>query len=439
MLYDVVVLGAGMAGLSAARSLAETGRRVLVVEARDRVGGRIFTRRAGSETVELGAEFIHGRPAELWALVAEAGLTTVERTGDRVVFSGGEVCVDEDGAEEEQEDDPMFAPVEALKDYAGPDLSFADYLESSGVAPELRGAALGYVEGFNAADATQASSVALGAQQRAEDEIEGDRLWHIEGGYDLLPAFLAERIRASGGEIRLNTAAASIDWQPGRVEVRTSAGHFRAAQCIVALPLAVLQAGGVAFQPQPAGLSTALGRLREGPVCRFTLVFRTAFWRSKPEFEHLSFLLTPESRPGVWWTAHPGESATITGWVGGPRALPLLELADDELGARACTILAEAWSLPMALLRAELLGVHRHDWQADPYALGAYTWLPVGALDAPSAPETLAQPVEGTLFFAGEHTDTTAHWGTVHAALRSGLRAAEQAIAAPRFQNLRLF
>src|SRR6201985_3084567 len=87
--HDVVVVGAGMAGLTAARTLAEGGLKVLVVEAQDRIGGRIWTRRVGDETIELGAEFIHGRPPELWALIEEAGLETYERGGSQVCFEDG--------------------------------------------------------------------------------------------------------------------------------------------------------------------------------------------------------------------------------------------------------------------------------------------------------------------------------------------------------------
>src|SRR6202789_4454936 len=86
---DVVVIGAGMAGLTAARALAEAGLKVLVIEAEDRIGGRILTRHVGEEAIELGAEFVHGRPPELWALIDEAGLETYERDGAQVCFEDG--------------------------------------------------------------------------------------------------------------------------------------------------------------------------------------------------------------------------------------------------------------------------------------------------------------------------------------------------------------
>src|SRR5215471_14539137 len=144
--HDVLVIGAGMAGLTAARALAESGLKVLVVEAQDRIGGRIWTRHIGDEAIELGAEFIHGRPPELWALIEEAGLETYQREGARVCFEDG--LLSDCGGEI----DTVFERLEGLRDFSGPDLSFADYLDREQTPAEERSQIVGYVEGFNAAD-----------------------------------------------------------------------------------------------------------------------------------------------------------------------------------------------------------------------------------------------------------------------------------------------
>jgi monoamine oxidase len=425
---DVLVIGAGIAGLAAARALAESGLRVTVLEASSRVGGRIHTIHADGQSIELGAEFIHGRPPELWSLIEEAGLETYERTGSHFHADSGGLEADSDSdSDDEPEEDPTFAPLEALKRFPGPDIPFTDYLEQTRVPQADRRPAIGYVEGFNAADATQASVLALGKQQRAEDAIQGDRLWSLPAGYDQLPAFLADRIRAANGILLLDHTVSLIRWNEGQVEVETSDGTFHAQRAVITIPLAVLQSRKPTFDPEPKAIFDAVDKLREGQVCRFTLVFRTAFWQSRPGLEDLSFLMTTHTVPAVWWTTHPHPTNTITGWAGGPRAAQLLALSKGDLAARACAILAEALSIPVAQLKADLVSVHTHDWQQDPHAQAAYTWLPVGGINAP---EQLTQPVEDTLYFAGEHTDTTGHWGTVHAALGSGLRAAAQIIAA---------
>ena len=239
---DVLVIGAGMAGLTAARALAEAGLRVLVLEAQNRVGGRILTERVGDQVIELGAEFVHGRPPELLALIEEAGLTLTERNGAMVSFEEGQLT----GSGEEERDD-LFAPLERLENFTGPDLSFAEFLERERV-PEIsqedRFALIGYVEGYNAADHRKISAASLGMQQKAEEAIEGDRAFHIAGGYDQLPDFLARRIEEHGGALRADTRVQRVAWRPGRVEVVTNQGKFSARQAVVdAAALGVLQRG----------------------------------------------------------------------------------------------------------------------------------------------------------------------------------------------------
>jgi monoamine oxidase len=188
---------------------------------------------------------------------------------------------------------------------------------------------------------------------------------------------------------------------------------------IVTVPLGVLQAGGVVFEPRPASLS-ALDHLAMGPVQRLVLVFREPFWAPK-----MSFLFARDQLPGVWWTTSPRASTVLTGWIGGPRAL-LVPDAEDLL-AQALASLETMYTRAPGNLRAALLSWHLHDWQADPYSRGAYSYALVGGV---AAVRQLSEPVAETLFFAGEHTDTTGHPGTVHGALRSGLRAAAQVLAA---------
>lgn len=200
--------------------------------------------------------------------------------------------------------------------------------------------------------------------------------------------------------------------------VKTSAGEFRAAKAVVTLPLGVLQAGVVTFSPEPAGVMAAARRMRMGQVCRFTLVFKKMLWP-----EGMSFLMAREAMPPVWWSAWPSAGLTMTGWVGGPRADELM--GDMDLQARGMAGLAAALGVSEDVVSKELIGVHVHDWASDEFARGAYSWVPVGGVDASAE---MGVPMEETLFFAGEHTDTTGHWGTVHAALRSGLRVAGQVL-----------
>jgi monoamine oxidase len=418
---DVVVIGAGMAGLAAARRLAEAGLRVTVLEASERVGGRILTVRDGDEVVELGAEFVHGRPAELWGLIEEAELETYERTGEFLRLEEGKLI----GGDEQDEE-----PLEQLKDFSGPDCSFLEYLDRIGVPPEDWAEQIGYVEGFNAADAREVSSLAVGRQQRAEDEIDGERMWRLREGYGALTSWLAGRVAAAGGTVVLGARVVRVEWKEERegregyakgAKVFVEDGRvFDGAQCLVTVPLGVLQAGAIAFDPEVPQVIEAAGKMRMGQVCRFTMVFRRRLWP-----ERMTFLLTRELLPNVWWTARPADENSLTGWVGGPRAAELLGLGEAALRERVIVAAAQALVTDAGTIREQLASIHMHDWSADPNSLGAYSWVPVGGLEAS---EQMSAPRGGVLYFAGEHTDTSGHWGTVHAALRSGLRAAAQVL-----------
>src|SRR5215469_16371967 len=153
VISDVLVIGAGMAGLTAARTLAESGLHVTILEARDRIGGRIFTERHGSETIELGAEFVHGRPPELWSIIEEAHLETYERHGAQFCFEDSQLA--ECGSSMGR----AFHLLDDLENFSGPDLSFAQYLETLSASSEERQSVLGYVEGFNAADSREISVI----------------------------------------------------------------------------------------------------------------------------------------------------------------------------------------------------------------------------------------------------------------------------------------
>jgi monoamine oxidase len=418
---DTIIVGAGIAGLTAARTLVEAGVRVTVLEARSRIGGRILTHHAGGQPIELGAEFIHGRPPELWALIREAGLEIDERDGSPVSFQNGSL-------QRRSEEELALHLLEDLEKLEGPDMSFNEYLATLAASEAERASARGFVEGFNAADANQISAASLGVQQDAEDAIEGDRMFYLRGGYDRIVQYLAGRIVDYGGTIRLNSPVEMVRWSPASVEVIDDKQNFSAHRLIITVPLGVLQAGTLAIDPQSERIFQATSKLCMGQAVRFTLNFREPFWTALPltsPMTDLSFLFSFEETPPVWWTTNPQSSALLTGWIGGPRSAALTGLPSEEIARRACSTLARIFSLKASEVQELLLGCYFHDWKNDPFSLGAYSYVAKGGLNAP---RLLSEPIADTLFFAGEHTDTTGNWGTVHAALRSGLRAAQQVL-----------
>ena len=203
-------------------------------------------------------------------------------------------------------------------------------------------------------------------------------------------------------------------------------------RAIVTLPLGVLQSRSVRFDPQPGTALLHADRMRMGQVCRMSLVFRRRWWAevaNREDAGRLSFLFAREGTPWrgahfrVFWTGFPATDPVITAWSGGTASKEFQALDDEAVARVACSELARIFGREPEAVLSELVSHHRRDWERDPLARGAYSWVPAGAADAS---ERMAEPVEDTLYFAGEHTDTTGHWGTVHGALRSGLRAAEQ-------------
>jgi monoamine oxidase len=433
--YDVLIIGAGVSGLNAGRVLAQAGRRVAILEARSRIGGRIWTQPISLNDsplaipVELGAEFVHGLPPETWSLIRQAGLRTFEIDGSPFWFDGSRVRAtnEQPGAAE--------GLLEELTRWVqgqpgGSDMSFADYLKGQAVDPFTARAASNYVEGFNAADQQRISVAALAKQQAAEDAIAADRLFRIEAGYGAIPNFLAERFIAAGGMLILEAPVKEIVWNRGTVSVQTVTHDggllYRANRAVITVPLGVLQAQTIEFVPRPTDVLLQANRLMMGAVMRLTLVFKRKFWDPQ-----LSFLFAPGESPPTWWTPVPHETPMLTAWAGGPKAELLLKLitADGDASAlcdRCLAALAKMFALPLSDIRQMLSSWHVHDWQSDEYARGAYSYVQVGALDAP---EKMRVPVEDTLFFAGEHTDVSGHWGTVHAALAAGSGAADQVLA----------
>jgi monoamine oxidase len=415
---DVIVIGAGLAGLEAARRLAAAGRRVVVLEARDRIGGRVHTLREPDWPVpiEAGAEFVHGRHSATGRAVRDADLPTVE-VPDRHAEPGP-------GGLRPLDFDSVWGPIaKRLKRLDG-DPPFAEFLNDRcrDLPAGDRAHAVAYAEGFNAADATRLSTKWLAESEGSVGQSTGPPA-RIPLGYDRLSEWLAAGLTA---EIRLNTVVTAVRWSPGRVEVETGSGELvRGRAAVVTLPLGVLQAapgapGAVRFDPDPAAHRAAWSALTMGPVVKLVIRFREAAWPAD-----LGFLHTPGGPFQAWWTTRPAESMVLTGWAGGPPAATLTGLGPRGILARALDQLAVALAVGRDRLGGLVDDFRVFDWPADPYARGAYSYVPAGAT---GTARQLAEPVDDTLFFAGEATDEK-FAGTTAGALASGRRAAD-AVAA---------
>jgi monoamine oxidase len=406
---DVILIGAGAAGLTAARDLKRAGLSVICLEARDRIGGRILTVHDPLTPlpVELGAEFIHGRPPQTWDIIREARLR-VQQISGRMVHAGagggdGDRVLEDikqQGSEEHDE-------------------SFLSFVERGDYKADDRAAASGFVEGFNAARKERIGVASIAQDERAADAIDGDYNFHFAAGYDSLVMALA------GNSVRLHSVVERVEWSKGASAVHARSGldgrreTLRAKRVVVTVPLGVLQAGDIRFDPEPTGILNAARELEFGQAVRVTLRFDRAFWEDHEKFAGAGFIFSDEPVFPTWWTTLPVVAPVITGWSAGPKADPLLgksksEVVNAALGALQRILGAAAGRLENAWF---------HDWHADPFARGAYSYVPAGGL---AARRRLAEPVDETLYFAGEATDLLGYGGTVHGAIASGHRVAGQ-------------
>lgn len=414
---DVLVIGAGAAGLTAARELSSAGLKTVVLEARDRVGGRIFTDHSLGFPVELGAEFVHGRSPDMFELIQAKRLAIAQVAGEMRRKRDG---VWGDSGSVMAEVNHLFENVPR----DGPDQSFQQYIEASRYGPETKQLALDFVEGFHAANPERVSVHWLVKTTSAEEEIDGETSFRVKHGYSGLVDAITEGIDEGNCELLLNTIVTEIHWRAGAVTVKSPGATFRAPRAVMTLPLGVLQSGAVHFSPPlPQEKQRALASLEMGPVVRVSLCFRDKFWEGLPEMRNLSFLFTDDPHFPTWWSPNPLPYPILTGWAAGRYARALAGKNLDDLVRCALESLGRILEIDTVALGSHLQRGFVHDWQADPFSRGAYSYVLRGGLKAPVDLET---SLEQTLFFAGEAASIDGHNGTVHGAIGSGKRAAAE-------------
>jgi len=424
---DVLVVGAGASGLAAARALADAGLRVIALEARARIGGRVWTDRSFADIpIERGAEFIHGDQADTWALVRRAGLRTESFSrwqGRRIVAEDGRLAGDQ-LLHARPDLQRLFTLEQQLAEYQGPDCSLAEWLAANAYSPLATHIADLRMAHSNCATPSTISVAELAHELKIADKGPGD--FHILDGYDRALALLAD-----GLDIRLSTAVSEIRWSQEEVIIETRrqgnqetcehldrlpvSSPLRARRAIVTLPLALLKSDAVAFDPPlPEVKRHAINALAMAPAMKLLLRFEERFWDAE-----MTFLSGRDPVP-VWWTVRR-DAPLLTGFITGPRAARLAAHGPEgalEQGIAALTAIFGA--APRRLFAAGQVV----DWAADEWACGGYSSVPPGAHGQRAV---LARP-DGALHFAGEATVFANNPATVHGALHSGVRAAQEII-----------
>jgi monoamine oxidase len=417
---DVLIIGAGAAGIAAARRLHDTGRRVLILEARKRIGGRMWSDHAWAGfPLELGAEFIHGERAVTHDLVRTAGLTTAPVPRYR------QLRWSEGGAAQPVMDLPpalrqtiglLFDQYQALpSNFQGDeDCSLAEYLRRQSHDDQALAIADVLLAQTCCASSETLSCADLAREMRVDHA--GREEFYLAEGYAALLGWLSR-----GLAIRLNTPVNAIRWSGDGVIVQSGDACFFARHCLVTIPVSLLQRGAIRFEPPLSQeKEVAIHAFRTEPATKLIFRFRQPLWDDD---------LVYMAHTGVmarWWTpAYGCNQPVLTAFVTAGRARQVDAMPEAEALALGLQELGQM--IGVADLASACIAARRVAWAHEPYTRGGYAHLPPAAS---AARIKLAQPEADVLFFAGEATAWESNPQTVHGAIESGWRAAAECEAA---------
>ena len=418
----VVVIGAGMAGLSAARRLTANGYRVIVVEARDRPGGRMWTDHSLGTAVDLGAAWIHGDSSSnpLMKMVAKYGLSTTATEWDEAwLFDIGY------GEIEDESYDAIWRRSESIIErlYEAQSTASSKRSVADALAPILKGLSGDPI-------VKRGIEWRLASQIAVEYATNFDQLalkhWDVDekfGGDDVIVSGGFQKIvepLSDGLDIRYGHVVEKVSFDGSGAKVTTSQGVIEADRVVVTLPLGVLQQERVQFEPQlPEAKRSSIGRLEMGVMNKIALRFSKRFW---PEDAHRLGLLNSSTENLTEYfplTPHSGQPV-IVGLTRGRHAKSIEKANKEEAVQQALSDLRFMFgsAVPYKAVDSVVTG-----WYSDEFSGGAYSSIPPGG--SFSDYRTLAKPLDGKVFFAGEATHAT-YPGTLHGAYLSGERAAKE-------------
>lgn len=419
--FDVIIIGAGAAGLMAAKILSNAKKKVCILEARDVIGGRAHTiiKRGFSKPIETGAEFIHGNLPLTLKLLKKAAIKSYKTEGALWQVKNNTLKKREDFLENADE---IMHKLKKLDN----DMSIAEFLKkyfNDEKYAEMKHTLQQYLEGYDAGDINDYSSIALKEEWENEDEEQ----YRIDGGYSLLFDDLKNDFIKDGGTIQFNHIAKKIKWNEQDVEIMTKENKiFNAHKIIITVPLPMLSGNddeaSIAFDPALPVVTEAAKQIGYGGVVKIIFEFTHAFWETGEvrKAKDLFFIFSEEKIP-TWWTQLPDKIPMLTGWLAGPKSYGLSDADADTILQIALQSLSSIFAIDKEMLQQYIKAWHVHNWNADPFSKGGYSY---SSVTTNSAKEILRKPVADTLFFAGEALwkDSNA---TVEAALQSGKEVAE--------------
>ncbi|HUM48208.1 MAG TPA: NAD(P)/FAD-dependent oxidoreductase [Chitinophagales bacterium] len=433
---EIIIIGAGASGMMAARELVKAGYKVVILEGRNRIGGRIQTlvNNEFSTPVEAGAEFIHGALPVTLQLLKEAGIGITSMKGATWQVRNGKLSAEETFFTDWH---LLESTLHSLKE----DMTIADFITlyfNEEKYAALSAAIRGFAEGYDAADTNRASTFALRDEWLNEEESTNYR---VNGGYGKMIQFLEEECVKKGALIQLNAVAKEIQWDQNSVTVICNNGRqFTGTKIIITVPLGVLQQGSsgesaLSFVPPLPEKSAAIANMGFGSVIKVLIEFTEPFWKSKQVTKHfgknaddLGFLISDAAIP-TWWTQHPQQHALLTGWLAGPSSQKWKDTSDAMILGEALDSLAAIFPFSKNELKEKIVASRVINWNGDPFALGAYAYA---TLATNHSIEILNDAAANTIFFAGEAFYAGPAMGTVEAALTSGANVSKRILEIDR-------
>lgn len=427
---DVLIVGAGLAGLSAAQRLLECNREVLVIEARSRIGGRVWTTSKFGAPMDLGAGWIHGwKDNPLWELAQGLGMKATPTNYDSTSL------FDESGNKINafrrltgmRRPDQAFAGIIALANEIETDISIADAVERVATEMDLTAVErsflnrrLSELESLNGENLENQSLFArvktFQATARGADMI-------LKDGFSPIIDHLASDV-----EIVLEEPVVAIKHSKSEVTVETEANRYRADACIITLPLGVLKAGTIEFTPKlPEYKREAISILPMALYDKVLLRFPRVFWNPKREMIEFA---RPEREPianFLNWHKYTGKPVLMASFAGS-NARAMEELDDAQVQAQIMALLRKCYKEKTL----EPTAMQFIRWGKDRFSQGSYSLVPIGC--NPKHFKSLARSTD-RLFFAGEAT-TFLNQGTAHGAYLSGIRAADELLTSLKSRML---
>lgn len=417
---SVIIIGSGAAGWAAAQKLVDAGLSVLMLEARSRIGGRILTLHNANFPTDLGAEFVHEGAIEIHKILS--GNDQILKVSEKHTGFWDNQRFEMSGFWEK-----VIPLLKKMKAHV-PDRPVAEFIRE--ISPDLndfeKAMLTDYIEGFNATDVFEMSESAL-VQEAGVNGVDANA--RLVKGYDALFDTFRQLQQSSKFEVFLNCSVRNIEWKMGEVKVISELdGMTRtdyANAVIVTVPTPIIASRKIDFYPSLDEKVEAAKNIPLGAVFNVKINFKEPPWLAKADLE---FVHSPALTFGTRWLWGLYDSKSMASWSGGHRAEKLIGRSRDEVIARALTDLETSCGIAKERLLKIVDAVEFHDWVNDPYSQGAYSYVKVGANGVRGR---LAESVTDTIFFAGEATMADGTAGTVHGALRSGYRAADEILRLP--------